>query len=214
MSSSSISELLEHRQELANTITHGVGFLISLVAVPILLAIGVKDSTWYQILGLSIFSFSLLAMYASSTVYHAVRTPSIKFIFQQIDHICIYLLIAGTNTPVVLYFMNTRGGYIYLAILWSMVLLGTLYKIFFLGKLPLLSLAIYIIMGWMGIIIMYFTWSTMPWMTIAGLLGGGFFYTFGVLFFQWEKLPYNHAYWHLCVIGGTIGHYLAVLGMV
>ncbi|MEL7020999.1 MAG: hemolysin III family protein [Bacteroidota bacterium] len=209
-----LSDLLEHRQELANAITHGIGLLLTLVATPVLLILAVPTATTAQLVGLAIFCFSMLAVYTSSTIYHAVSEPVTKSIFQQIDHICIYLLIAGTNTPVVLYFLNNPLGYGYLAIMWTIVLLGTLYKIFFINRLPLLSLTVYTIMGWMGALIIYLAWQDMSSHVIWGLVLGGVSYSIGIIFYQWERLPYNHAYWHLCVIGGTVGHYLAVVGMI
>lgn len=213
-SPTTISDLLDTRQELANSITHGIGLLLTLVATPILLALGAQEGTWYQILGLGIFSFSLLAMYASSMVYHIVRTPSVKAVFRQIDHICIYLLIAGTNTPIVLYYLDNTLGHIYLTVMWLLVFIGTLYKIFFIGRMPIFSIVFYTLMGWMGVVILYFAWDSMPADTIFWMVFGGVSYTLGIIFFVWEQLPYNHAYWHLFVIGGTIGHYLGVLGIV
>ncbi|MFK7933549.1 MAG: hemolysin III family protein [Saprospiraceae bacterium] len=209
-----LHDLLETRQELANAITHGIGLLLVIVAIPILLALAAPTATTGQLISLAVFSLSMLAVYTSSTIYHAVGDPFTKEIFQQIDHICIYLLIAGTNTPVVLYFLNNTIGYIYLAVMWSIVLIGMIYKIFFINRLPILSLVVYTIMGWMGIVILYIAWNDIPSQVIWWLVLGGVSYSIGIVFYQWERLPYNHAYWHLFVIGGTVGHYLAVVGMV
>jgi hemolysin III len=212
--SQNLHDLLETRQELANAITHGIGLLLALVAIPVLLILAAPTATTAQLIGLSIFSVSILAVYASSTIYHAVSEPFTKEIFQQIDHICIYLLIAGTNTPIVLYFMNNTIGHIYLVVLWTIVLIGTMYKIFFINQLPILSLSVYTIMGWMGALIVYLAWNELPNHVILWLLLGGASYSIGIIFYQWERLPYNHAYWHLFVMGGTFGHYIAVVGMV
>ena len=212
--SQNLHDLLETRQELANAITHGIGFLLVLVAVPVLLVLAAPTATTAQLVGLAIFCCSMLAVYAASTIYHAVSDPFVKEVFQQIDHICIYLLIAGTNTPVVFYFLHNPVGYIYLTVLWSIVLMGTIYKVFFMNRLPVLSLVVYIIMGWMGAVILYLAWSDMPILVIWGLVLGGISYSIGIIFYRVEKLPYNQAYWHLFVMGGTLGHYVAVVGMV
>lgn len=212
--SQNLSDLLEHRQELANAITHGIGLLFALVAVPLLLTLAVPTATPLQITGVAVFGFSILAVYASSTIYHAVNEPFKKAIFQQIDHICIYFLIAGTNTPLVLYFLPTTAGYVYLALMWTVVLMGTIYKIFFINRLPIFSLITYTIMGWMGAFVVYLAWNDMSNHVILWLTLGGISYSIGIIFFQWERLPYNHAYWHLFVMGGTVGHYVAVVGMV
>jgi len=199
------------REEIANILTHGLGLLLFLIASPILLTFAIQSGTWYQILGISIFCFSLLMVYTSSTVYHSIPNQKLKALFRKIDHICIYFLIAGTHTPFLLLYLNKPFGWIFLCLLWLIVLIGTLYKIFLIGRFEKLSLWLYIIMGWSGILTIPFMLDQMNDLTFYSLLAGGLSYSLGTIFYVWEKLPYNHAIWHVFVIGGSLGHYLALL---
>ncbi len=198
------------REEIANIVTHGIGFVLFAIASPILIQLASKSGTWYQILGLIIFCLSLLMVYSSSTIYHSLLDQRLKSTFRKIDHICIYFLIAGTHTPFLLLYLNKPYGWIFLVLLWSIVLVGILYKIFFLGRFKKLSLWLYISMGWSGVFTIPFMLDQMSSISFYGLLGGGLSYSLGTIFFVWEKLPYNHAIWHVFVIGGSLGHFLAL----
>lgn len=199
-----------NREEIANIITHGIGFLLFAGASPILLKFAAKSGTWYQILGLGIFCLSLLMVYSSSTIYHSILDQKLKGIFQKIDHICIYFLIAGTHTPFLLLYLNKPYGWAFLVFLWTIALIGILYKIFFMGRYKKLSLWLYIFMGWSAIFTIPLMFEQMNSNTIYGLVGGGLSYSLGTIFFVWEKLPFNHAIWHVFVIGGSLGHFLAL----
>ena len=207
--------ILQRKYEFANIITHAFGFLAGLVATPILLAVSIHyGATIYQIIGLGIFCFSLLLTYAASTVYHSISSPEWKHLFRQIDHISIYFLIAGTNTPIMLYYADNWIGVIYLWIMWSLVIAGIFYKVFFFGQYERVSLIFYVFLGWMAIFIIPFIWEKIPIPCLFWILAGGLSYTIGVVFYSWEKLAFHHAIWHLFVIGGSLGHYLAILYMV
>lgn len=200
----------EFSEETANIITHGFGLLLFMILVPVLISKGVMKLNYAGVFGLIIFSFSLVMVYASSTAYHVASEPKIKFTWQVIDHISIYFLIAGTYTPFILMFMQNKVGYSFLAFLWIMVLVGMVYKTFFFGRFPLLSVFYYLIMGWMALLIIKPLIAGMGYTAFYWLIGGGVFYTLGVIFYLWEKLPYNHAMWHVFVIAGSLGHYLSV----
>ncbi len=202
--------LPEFGEETANVVTHGFGLLLFLVLVPALISKGTMHLNTSGLFGLIIFSFSIGMVYAASTAYHVVEEPKLKFTWQVIDHISIYFLIAGTYTPFILMFMQNSKGYLFIAVLWIMVLLGIIYKTFYFGTRPLLSVLYYLIMGWMALLIIEPLTAGMGLDSLYWLLGGGAFYTTGVIFYLWEKLPYNHAIWHLFVIAGSLGHYLAV----
>jgi hemolysin III len=201
----------ESQQELANAITHGFGLLLGLFAVPALLIdkYEVADSQlWW---GLAIFGCSLLLVYTTSTLYHSVAQPRIKHSLRIADHISIYLLIAGTHTPFLLYYLP--GSY-YLIIIWSLVVIGTFYKLFFFDRWEWLSIVLYLGMGWMGVLTVPYMMEVMPEATLNGIVIGGVSYTIGVVFYAWRKLPYHHAIWHLFVIGGTAAHFWAIWAML
>ncbi len=199
------------KEELANIITHGMGLLLFIVGTPVLLSMGVKNGTWYQVLGLSIFCFSLLIVYASSTAYHSIIDQRLKGIFQIVDHICIYFLIAGTHTPLILSYMHRPVGWTFLGLLWLMVLIGIFFKVFFMGRFRRLSILIYVIMGWSGLVVLPDMIDQMDSSVFFWIMTGGISYSIGVIFFVWRKIPYHHAIWHLFVIGGSAAHFLAMI---
>ena len=198
-------------EEHANVLTHALAILLCVPAIIFLQNTGIENgASPLEMTGLRIFSYSMLVVYCSSTIYHLSRRPAIRFKLQILDHITIYFLIAGTHTPYLLYYLNNPTGYFYLGILWGMVALGIIYKLFFFGKLKLLSVLFYLGMGWMAI----FTLPPMLDQLAPGVLYwtlvGGVLYTTGVVFFLWEKLPFHHMIWHLLVMGGSGSHFVAV----
>jgi hemolysin III len=201
------------REERANVITHGLGLLLSLIGFPLLLYYGGGKAEQHHIAGLAVFGGSMLAVYLASTVYHCLLRETLKRVFRVIDHISIYFLIAGTHTPFLLYYMNNPTGRFYLIILWSLVLLGVLYKLFFFEKFEILSVIFYLGMGWMAVFTVPPMLDQISNATLGWIIAGGLSYSLGVIFFLWEKLPYNHAVWHLFVLGGTAGHFAAVMTM-
>lgn len=204
------SSRLSQREELVNIWTHGFGILITLLGIPFLLRSGIKTGDFSFLFGLSVFCFSLLAVYISSTFYHYVEHPGLKYKLQIIDHITIYFLIAGTHTPLLLYYLNNSTGWFYLYLLWGMVGVGTFYKLFFFGKYPIFSVLFYLVMGWMAVFTVPPMLQQMGNQTLFWIAIGGFFYTTGTIFFLWEKLPFNHGIWHLFVLGGSLGHFMAL----
>ena len=199
------------REEFANAITHGLGLLLSLIGVPILLSLGVKGENWFQVLGLSIYCFSLLMVYTASTVYHSINHPWYKRAFRKIDHISIYFLIAGTHTPLLVKYLNNGLGTLYLCILWGLVVIGIIYKAFFIHRLKVLSIVFYLGLGWMAVLTLPPMLDQMNDPCFYWILIGGAFYMLGMIFYLWEKIPYSHSIWHLFVIAGSIGHYIALL---
>ena len=197
-------------EELANVFTHGLGLLLSLIFVPILIRNGWPHHTALVISGLWIFGLSIFLVYLSSTIYHLVQQQRLKFLLRKIDHISIYFLIAGTHTPFLLLYSLEDGARFYMILLWSMVLIGVIYKIFFFGKLPLFSILFYLLLGWMAVLTIPPMLDQMSNSTFYWIIAGGVFYTGGILFYLWEKLPFNHAIWHMFVLFGTTGHYMAV----
>lgn len=200
----------EQKQEFANVITHAIGIFLTLIGAFFLLNLGIKNASNQQTIGLALFLFSLLAVYTASTVYHSVWRKSLKPILKKIDHIAIYLLIGGTHTPFVLLYENNSFGKYYLLTLWGLIVLGILYKIFLIGKWQWVSLAFYIFLGWMAVFIIPRMMDDMPDSVFTWILVGGLSYTAGTVFYALERIPYNHAIWHLFVLAGSIGHYIAI----
>ncbi|TXB60613.1 hemolysin III family protein [Phaeodactylibacter luteus] len=191
-------------EERANTLTHALGLLLALAGLPYLLQLPATGTSYA---GLLIFGCSMALVYATSTAYHAVQRPEWKYRLRKLDHISIYLLIAGTHTPLLLRYLP---GSPYLPLIWGMAAAGLLYKLFFFGRWEWLSVAFYLVMGWAGALTLPSMLPQMPAAATLGILLGGLSYTIGVLFYAWKKLPYHHAIWHLFVIGGTLGHYLGI----
>ncbi|MCB0569477.1 MAG: hemolysin III family protein [Phaeodactylibacter sp.] len=203
----------ELREERANAWTHGLGFALALAAVPFLLYTSATKAAIPQWWSLWVFCLSLLLVYGVSTLYHSVHQPGVKYICRIADHISIYFLIAGTHTPFLAYYPLGGMSKVYLYILWSLVAAGVLYKLFFFGRWEWLSVALYLAMGWMGVLTIPAMMEQMPASSLYGVIIGGLSYTIGVVFYAWHRLPYHHAIWHLFVIGGSLAHFWAIWAM-
>ncbi len=197
-------------EEWANSITHGIGAVLSVVGLPILIVIAVARGEMSLLVGSSIFGGTLIFMYAASTLYHSFRKPSLKRVLRIVDHIAIYLLIAGTYTPFVLLYFDDGWAWTLLCLEWGIALAGTVFKLFFTGRYGVASTIVYIVMGWLAVGVFKPLLMVAPFGCIALMAGGGLFYTVGIVFYAWERLPYNHAIWHLFVLGGSLCHYLAL----
>jgi hemolysin III len=199
------------REEVANSITHGFGLALSVIGLAVLLMLACLYGTALHIVSCSVYGATLVMLYAASTLYHSFRSPRMKHIFKVIDHCAIYLLIAGTYTPFTLVMLRGGWGWCLFGIVWMLTFVGIVFKIFFVNKFQIISTMIYVLMGWLAIVAIKPMVSTIPLGCIIWLVAGGLFYTIGVVFFAWNKLPYNHAIWHVFVIAGSICHFLAVL---
>lgn len=198
------------RQEQLNTLTHGAGILLSLIGLPFLyyLAAG-HDFSVAEWFALGIYSVSLLMVYTSSTLYHAWNKQEVKEKLQKFDHVSIYFLIAGTTTFFVLKYTGTFTATVFLSLQWALVLAGTIFKIFYAGRYKLLSTLLYLALGLMVLFISHRLWHNMSAEVLGWIIAGGGFYVSGTLFYMWKKLPYQHAIWHLFVLGGSVSHFLA-----
>ncbi|MCB0599439.1 MAG: hemolysin III family protein [Lewinellaceae bacterium] len=205
---------LELKQERVNAWTHGVGFALGLLGVPLLLYYSSAPSDTYHWWSLALFGFSMLFVYFISTLYHSVREPRWKYLCRKADHISIYFLIAGTHTPFLVYCFPEASGRFYLYLIWGLVAVGLVYKLFFFDRWEWLSVTFYLAMGWLGMITIPQASGLMPQATLIGILLGGLSYTIGVVFYAWRKLTYHHAIWHLFVIGGSLGHFWAIWELV
>lgn len=198
-----------HREEFASTLTHALGALLSLVAL-VGMILSARDSA-LEVTSASIFGGSLVLLYSSSTLYHAFTGIRLKRLFQTLDHACIYLLIAGSYTPIMLISLRGPWGWTLLCIVWSMALAGIIIKFFLPGKKDhWISTALYLLMGWLAIIAIGPLIRALPPAGLAWIVAGGVSYTLGVVFFLWRNLPYHHAIWHLFVLGGSACHVAAI----
>ncbi len=197
-------------EEIANSITHGIGTGLSVAGAAILIALAAKQGDVWRIVSFSIYGASLIILYLASTLYHSFRKPELKRIFKIIDHSAIYLLIAGTYTPFMLISLRGAWGWSLFGIIWGLAFLGILFKAFFIGRFKKLSLLVYLLMGWLCVIAFKQMLANVPHGGLVLLIAGGLFYTSGVIFYGWHKLKYNHAIWHLFVLGGSLCHYFAI----
>jgi hemolysin III len=198
-------------EEIANSVTHGVGALLSLVGTAILLYRAARNGTTLHVISFAVYGSCLFLLHLSSTLYHALRPPQAKRVFRVFDHCSIYLLIAGTYTPFLLLSLWGRWGLTLLIAIWTLAIAGIVFKSLFIGRLQRASVLLYILMGWMIIVAAREAWMRVPHAAIGFVAAGGLFYTLGVAFYAWKSLPYNHAVWHLFVLGGSVCHYAAIL---
>ena len=197
-------------ERLFNTITHGIGSVLSIVALVLMVVYASYNSDAWSIVGVSIFGSTLILLYMSSTLYHAFSNGRVKQIFKTLDQSFIYLLIAGTYTPVLLITLRNTLGWTVFGLVWAMAIGGITHRIFFFDKLKKLSLVSYILMGWLSLIVFKSLLNAAPAELVVWLLIGGAFYTGGIIFYSWEKLPFNHAIWHLFVLGGSFSHFMGI----
>jgi len=198
-------------EEIANSITHGVGIGLSIAALVILVVLASKRGDAWRIVSFSIYGATLVLLYLSSTLYHSFVNPKIKNIFRILDHSAIYLLIAGSYTPITLTFMRGTWGWTLFGIIWGIALGGITITTLLLDKLKALLVLSYVAMGSIIVIAFKPMIQTVPRGMIIWLFIGGACYLLGIVFYVWKKLPYHHPIWHLFVLGGSISHFLGVL---
>jgi hemolysin III len=201
-------------EERANTITHGLGILFSLVAVPFMIFYAAEKGTASTVWGVSVFGFGMLMVYFSSTIYHAVEHISTKRMLRVWDHISIFLLIGGSYTPLIIKFTDEATAKLFLITMWSIIAVGSVLKLFFTGKYKKIELALYLFLGGMALFIIKPLTANIPPQIFKWILAGGFFYLSGVVFYVWKKLHYHHAVWHCFVLAGTVTHFFAVYNSI
>jgi hemolysin III len=198
-------------EEVANSVSHGLGMIFGIVGLVLLLNQAIEaNADALSITSLSIYGGSMILLYLASTLYHAIPFERAKRALKTFDHCAIYLLIAGTYTPFLLISLRTPLAIGLMAVIWAIALAGIVLKIAFVYRFKRLSLATYLVMGWLALVAVYplaLSLST-GGLVLLGL--GGVIYSLGVIFYVNDRLPYNHAIWHLFVLGGTVCHFLAV----
>ena len=198
-------------EEIANSITHGIGAGLSIAALVILVVLASRRGDAWRIVSFSIYGASLILLYMSSTLYHSFVNPKIKKIFRIIDHSAIYLLIAGTYTPVTLTLMRGAWGWTLFGLAWGMAIGGIIITALLLDKLKSLLVLSYVAMGLLVVIAIKPMMQMVPRGMIIWLFIGGACYLLGIIFYLWKRLPYHHPIWHIFVLGGSISHFLGIL---
>jgi hemolysin III len=197
-------------EEIANTVTHGFGLLLSIAGFFILVWLASLEGDILHVTSSLVYGSSLVVLYAASTFYHGATSPKLKQTLQIVDHCCIYLLIAGSYTPLTLIVLRGSFGQSLLALVWSFAVVSIILKIYFGNRFPVISVFSYLLMGWIGVVAVQPLFAALGFVPIALIVAGGIAYTVGVIFFAWNRLPHNHAIWHLFVLAGSICHFLAI----
>jgi len=203
--------------EKLNSITHLTGAVLALIGFGALLAISIQQRDGLLITSFCIFGLTLILLYTMSTLYHSLRPPRLKNIFQKLDHIAIYLLIAGTYTPYMLVSLYDNGGLLMLALIWSLALVGLLLDIFIKQRIEWLQILIYLVMGWICTLNYSELQAAVPVEGMIWLMAGGIAYTVGIVFYvldDLKKLRHAHGIWHLFVLCGSICHFISIAGYV
>ena len=203
--------------EKLNSITHLVGAALALVGFGSLVTIGIQEQNTRLLVGFVVFGFTLVLLYTMSTLYHSFHPPKLKKIFQKLDHVSIYLLIAGTYTPYMLVSLHDRNGTFILALIWLMAVTGLLLDILVRNRIEWLQILIYLVMGWLCALSYSDLQATLPLAGLAWLTAGGIAYTVGILFYVLDnrtRLRHAHGIWHLFVLSGSICHFISIAGYV
>lgn len=197
-------------EEIANWVTHAVALLLSITALVLMVVYSARYGDAYHVVSSAVFGTTLILLYSASTLYHLVPVSRVKKVFQKLDHAMIYLLIAGTYTPYTL--VNLRGpwGWSIFGVVWGVALTGLLLELIMKKRLGWLSVSLYLCLGWLIVV------AVKPLMVHLGgggmvlLVAGGLFYSLGVIFYLWKRLPFQHAIWHIFVIAGSLCHFFSI----
>ena len=198
-------------EEIANSLSHGVGLVLAILATPILIIASTRYGTMWNVVGVSVFAASMVLLYLASTLYHALTNGTAKRIFRMLDHSAIFLLIAGTYTPFTLGVLRGPWGWTLFGLVWTLAAVGLTMKIVFGARYSWLSVILYLTMGWLVVIAAPQVMHRVPLSGLAWILAGGIAYTAGVGFYAAHRVRYAHFAWHLFVIVGTVCHFFAVL---
>ncbi len=201
-------------EEIFNSVTHGVGALLSVAGTVVLIVLAAKYNDAWAVVGSAIFGASLIILYTMSTLYHAITNDRAKAFFRIMDHNTIFFLIAGTYTPITLVPIRGVLGWVLFGVVWGAAILGIVLNSIDLEKFRKPSVVCYIIMGWVIVIAVKPMLENVDQLSLWFLLIGGIFYTVGVIFYAVKKVRYFHSVWHLFTIAGSVFHYFSVLFMI
>jgi len=199
------------REEIANSVSHGLALLLALAASPVLVLSAARIGNTRFTIGAAVFGATIVFLYLASTLYHSLTHVRAKQFFRHVDHCAIFLLIAGSYTPFTLGVLRGPWGWTLLAIIWALAVAGIAIKLIAGHRHWWLSMVLYLVMGWLALVAVKPILTLVPLPGILLILAGGIAYSGGLAFFAAQRIRYNHFIWHLCVIAGTVCHYLAVL---
>ncbi len=201
-------------EELANRLSHGLACLLSMVGLVLLIIASSRTGDPFRVISCSIYGSVLCLFYLISTLYHSLRNQKARYVFRILDHAGIYLVIAGTYTPFTLVSLRAGYGWALFGTVWGLAIAGVIFKVFMTHRLAFFAPVLYIALGWLIVIDLEELLTMVPSRGVAWLVAGGLSYTFGILFYALDRIPYNHAIWHLFVIAGSLCHYLAIFWYV
>ncbi|HHX77796.1 MAG TPA: hemolysin III family protein [Firmicutes bacterium] len=202
---------LSKGEEIANAVSHGIGIGLAIAALVILTVFAAIHGNMWHIVSFCIFGSTMVVLYTASTLYHSFPRGKTKTIFKIIDHACVFLLIAGTYTPLTLVTLRGTFGWSLFGVVWGIALLGIVFKLLFINKFHLFSTLLYIGMGWLIIIAIKPLINGLNAASLFFLMAGGILYTLGTIFYGLQKIKYNHVVWHLFVLAGSICHFFCIL---
>ena len=197
-------------EEVANSITHGVGWMLSIGGLATLVTFAAITGGAIRVVSCAVFGTTLVLLYAASTLYHALPCKRAKQVFRVLDHSAIFVLIAGTYTPLALVAVGGAWGWSLFATVWALAVIGVLLNTVAHGRWRWLSITLYVTMGWLVVIAIRPLVAAVGTGVLVLVVAGGLAYTFGLVFYGWRRLPYGHAVWHVFVLAGSVLHYLAV----
>jgi len=198
-------------EELVNRLTHSLAAVVSLIGIVFLVIAASRTGDPYRIVSSIIFCSSLTIFYVISTLYHTIRSPKARYVFRVLDHAGIFLVIAGTYTPFTLVSLRESRGWILFGMVWGLAVIGAIFKSFMTHRLVFLAPVFYIALGWLIVVDLEGLLTLVPIKGVLWLVAGGLFYTVGIIFYAFDRIPYNHAIWHVFVIAGSLCHYLSIL---
>lgn len=201
-------------EEAANSLTHGFGLVLSLVGFVVLVVLAITKGGGWNIASAIVYGSSLVILYGASTFYHSAITPRNKSILQLVDHCCIYLLIAGSYTPFALILLRDGIGFGLFAFAWIFAAVGIVTKVVFEIRSGFISAAIYLVMGWVGVVAIEPIYNAVGIVPLLLAVAGGLSYTLGIIFFGWKSIKHHHAIWHIFVLMGSLFHFAAIAGYV
>lgn len=197
-------------EEVAHSVTHGLGILFSITALTMMVAYSSMNGDVWQVVASSIYGATLIIMYSASTLYHGIFHIRTKALLKQLDHAAIYLLIAGTYTPYFLVSLRDSSVWYLFSVIWTLAILGVIFEFVHIKFLKKISLVLYLGMGWLAVFLIPTMMETIEPEGLDLLLAGGIAYSLGVIFYVWNKLPFNHAIWHLFVLAGSVLHFCSI----
>jgi hemolysin III len=209
------AESYSRAEEVAHSFTAAVGAVAMLLGIPWLVLRASASGGAWRIIGALAFGFGALMMFSTSTLYHAARQPAAKAWLRRLDHSAIYLLIAGTYTPLTIGVIGGALGWALFGIVWGLAIVGVIAKLSgSLLRIPLLSTVLYLVIGWIGVVAFRQLWHNLTSMQFGWMVAGGLCYTSGVPFYLWKRQSFAHAVWHLFVLGGVACHFVAISSLI